>query len=237
MKKIILSAAILIVIAFNGFSQTKNFIDQPFIEVNGYADTFVIPNEIFIKIVISERDSKNKISVEETESKMVEGFKKIGINTEKDLTTNDLGSNYRFYFLKNKEVMKIKQYILKVQDAVTASKVFILLEDLDISNTSIDRVNHSEMERFKSMMSARAVENAKAKAVTLTRPLGQMVGPAINIIDHEISSTAENSLQGRVAGLQLRGTSTYDKFQGELPKIEFERIKVSSGVNVKFILK
>jgi hypothetical protein len=237
MKKIIFIATFISSIAINGFSQTKNFIDQPYIEVEGHADTLVIPNEIFIKIVISERDSKDRTSVEETETKMVDGLKKMGIDTEKDLTTNDLGSNYRFYFLKKKEIMKVKQYILKVPDAVTASKVFILLEDLDISNTSIERVNHSEIEKIKNMMSARAIENAKAKAITLTRPLGQGIGAAINITEQDILSNSPNNMVGKLAGIQLSGTSTFDKMNGELPKIEFERIKVSAGVNVKFILK
>jgi len=237
MKQYFFIALIIVGLTNIGNSQTKNFIDQPYIEVEGHADTLVIPNEIFIKIVISERDTKDKTSVEESEAKMVDGLKKIGINPEKELTTNDLGSNYRFYFLKKKEIMKIKQYILKVPDAVTASKVFILLEDLDISNTSIERVNHSEIESIKNIMSARAVENAKAKAVTFTKPLNQTVGAAINITDQDILSFSSNSLAGKVAGIQLRGTSTFDKLNGELPKIEFERIKVSSAVNVKFILK
>lgn len=41
-------------------SQTKNFIDQPYIEVNGTVDTLITPDEIFIKIIISERDTRDK---------------------------------------------------------------------------------------------------------------------------------------------------------------------------------
>lgn len=96
MKKFIIVAAIIAATPFAGKSQSKNFIDQPYIEVTGHADSLVTPNEIFIKITISERDSKDKISVEEIESKMVEGLKTLSINIEKDLTTGDLASNYRF---------------------------------------------------------------------------------------------------------------------------------------------
>ena len=48
-------------------AQTKNFIDQPYIEVAGSADTLVTPDEIFIRINISEKDTKNKVSVEALE--------------------------------------------------------------------------------------------------------------------------------------------------------------------------
>lgn len=91
-------------------SQTKNFIDQPYIEVNGNTDTLVTPDEIYIRIMISESDTRNKISVEEQEIKMVNLLKTSGIDTEKDLTTNDILSNFRYYFLKNKDILKTKQY-------------------------------------------------------------------------------------------------------------------------------
>ena len=64
MRKSLLTT-VLFLIVLAGQSQTKNFIDQPYIEVNGTADTAITPNEIYIKIIISEADTKNKISVEE----------------------------------------------------------------------------------------------------------------------------------------------------------------------------
>ncbi|HEU4576082.1 MAG TPA: SIMPL domain-containing protein [Chitinophagaceae bacterium] len=169
---------------FIGQSQTtKNFIDQPYIEVNGYADTAITPDEIYIKIIISEKDTKDKISLEELEIKMVNALKNMGINTDKDLTTSDVVSNFKYYFLRGKEAVKTKQYILKVSDAVTVTKVISQLEDLDISNTSIDRVNYSDMENMKNLVRTKAVENAKASAVALTKPLNQTVGVAIYISD------------------------------------------------------
>jgi hypothetical protein len=92
-------------LALQGYAataQTKNFIDLPYIEVEGYADTSVTPNEIFIRIVISERDTKDRTSVEGLEAKMVAAFKSLGINTEKELTVNDMASNFRSYLLKAK---------------------------------------------------------------------------------------------------------------------------------------
>ena len=55
---ILLSLAVLV-----GQSQTtKNFIDQSYIDVNGSADTATTPDEIYIKIAISENDTKNNTS-------------------------------------------------------------------------------------------------------------------------------------------------------------------------------
>ena len=130
--------------------------------------------------------------------------------------------------------MKSKQYILKVLDAVTASKVFMLLEDLEISNVFIDRVDHSEKENIKNITRTKAVENAKTKAITLTKPLNQTVGQAIYLTDNETTATA---LEGRVSGVVVRGYGKFKSTDKELPKIEFEKIKISTTVSVKFILK
>ena len=237
MKEIILTIFLFLTIYSGGHTQTRNFIDQPYIEVSGNSDTLVTPNQIFIKIVISERDSKNKVSVEELENKMISAFKDMGINTESDLTTSDMLSNYRYYLLKQKDIFKTKEYILKVSSAATASKVFVQLEDLGISNASIDRVYHTDLEIIKNICRVKSIENAKAKAVALTKSLGQSVGAAILISDKETGF--DNQLQGKVSGIVVTayGTNKLKEEKYEVPKIEFEKIKVHTSVDVKFVLK
>lgn len=70
MKNLI--APIIFIMAFLlCHAQTKNFIDQPYMDVTGSADTLKTPDERFIRILISEKDSKDKNSVEDQENKMV----------------------------------------------------------------------------------------------------------------------------------------------------------------------
>ncbi len=230
MKKIRLTA-LLISLVFAGNAQVKSFIDQPYIEVAGSADTMVTPDEIYIKIDISEKDTKNKTSIEDLERKMFDALKSMGIDVEKNLTTSDISSNFKTYLLKNKDIMKSKEYMLKVKDAVTATKVFIKLEDLGISNTSIDHVDYSNMEGMKNLMRTKAIENAKARALALTRPLQQGIGPAIFISDNEVYPIRPLARQAK---LNLYEASSADQ---ELPKIDFEKIEISSNINAKFILK
>ncbi len=110
------------------FGQNKNFLDQPYVEVSGSADTLVTPNQIFIRINISEKDSRDKVSIEQSEAQMVTALRSLGIDIEKDLTTEDISSNFKNYFLRGQEVLKSKQYMLKVRNAVTANTVHIKLE-------------------------------------------------------------------------------------------------------------
>ena len=219
---------------FKGEAQMKDFIDQPYIEVAGSADTMVTPNEIYIKINISEADTKNKTSIEELERKMFDALKTMGIDVEKNLTTSDISSNFKNYFLRGKNVLKSKEYMLKVKDAVTASKVFMQLEDLGISNSTIDHVDYSDMEGMKNLMRTKAIENAKARALALTKPLKQDVGPAIYISDNEVYPI--HPMMQKESRLFVAG-ATADVQSQELPKIDFEKIQVSSNINAKFILK
>ncbi|HEX2845854.1 MAG TPA: SIMPL domain-containing protein [Chitinophagaceae bacterium] len=234
MKKVI-TVIILILVGLSGYSQTKNFIDQPFIEVQGTADSLVTPNQIFVRILLSEKDTKDRVPLEETETKMVMALQSLGINTEKYLQASDMLSNYRVYFLKKRDILKSKEYILEVSTAALVSSVFIELENLDISNVSVDRVGHTDIEGIKGDCYSKAIEAAKRKAVALTRSIGQSVGNAIHITEKEAGF--QSQLQGVAAGIRIRGISTIAQGKQDLPKIEFEKIKITTSVNAAFILK
>jgi uncharacterized protein YggE len=216
-------------------AQSKNFIDQPYIEVTGSADSSVTPNEIFVKIILSEKDTRDRVSLEDMEKKMVEVIRSLGINPEKDLVTNDMASNYKTYLFKSKDVLKVKQYTLKVVDAITVTKLMQQLEAIDISNVSVDRVGRSDIEQIKNAMRGKAIENAKARAHALTAPLNQSFGMAINISDLE-NYGSNYYLQGVAAGVRIRGTSSLSG-PVEPTRIEFEKLRLSVNVNVKFVLK
>lgn len=230
-------ALVFTMVCYYSRSQTKNFIDQPYLEVNGNADTLITPDEIFINIVISEKDTRDRIPLEEQEAKMIAAFTGSGIDIENDLSTSYMGSSFKNYLLRGKDVIKTKQYVLKVGDAETAAKVFLLLEQLDISNSSIQRVGHSDLIKLKNAMRSKAIENAKERATALLQPLKQSMGAAIHIVDNE-SYNASNQIYGSqlqevvVTGYALRG-----KLQGTNSKMEFEKIKVGASVNVKFAIK
>ena len=85
----------LIILSSKSISQTKNFIDLPYVETSARVDTLVIPNRIYLKIIISEKDSKNEKSVEELENLMEQKLKSLEIDTNKDLTLSDAASNFK----------------------------------------------------------------------------------------------------------------------------------------------
>ncbi|AYD46291.1 DUF541 domain-containing protein [Arachidicoccus soli] len=228
MKKINLVAILIVLFAVKGLSQT-NINTQPFIEVNASADTLVVPDEIYINIIISENDNK-KLSVEQQESRMIAAFQAMHINVEKDLSTSDMISDFKNRFLRSKDVVKTKTYQLKVGDAMTAGKVFATLEDLGIANSSISKVDYSNMDLLKNLCRVKAIESAKNTAEMLVKPLNQKVGKAIQIID--ANSTPIYNPQVRMYSMaKVAGAAD------ETPNIDFEKIKVQVNENVKFILE
>lgn len=220
---------------FNCFSQEKNFIDQPYLETSSQIDTLIIPDRIYITIVLNEADNKNKKSTEELEQILEKTLKDLNINTEKDLSLLDYSSDFKSYFLKSQDILKIKNYSLLIRDAITAGKVFKSLEDVGISNVNIEKTEYSKSESLLLELKYLAVKKAKTNALKMLEPLNQKLGKAIYIND---TNSISNALQGKVNGIQIRGASSiYGSRASEPILVEFQKIKFESQVNVKFIIE
>lgn len=233
MKKYFLFLFTLITIT--SFSQNKNLTETPYIEVSGQADTLVLPNKIWINILLMEKDFKGKKSVEDLEKEMVQKLQEIGIDVQKNLTLNDLSSNFKSYLFKQTDILKSKSYSLLVSDAKTASKVFIGLENIGISNLRIEKMENSEEKKIKLLINSKAILNAKQTAESLVKSLNQKVGNAWQISNFDDVS---NQLAGRVSGIAIRSArSFYSEEPSNEPNIEFEKIKISSNVQVRFLIE
>jgi len=230
MKKIItLSLFIAFTMTMN--SQTKNFLDIPYLETSARVDTLVTPDKIFLNITIQEKDSKGRKSVEEQENKMANSLRALGIDLEKQLVIKDLSSNFKKYFLRQKEVLKSKQYSLLVRSGKKAAEVLMALEKLGIANTYLEKTEYSKMEELELELKSKAVTKAKKKAEALTTPLGQKVGAAIHIMD---TSTPYYPRYNQPR-MEMK-TMAMDAAEAQPLDLDFEKIKVETSVNIKFEL-
>jgi len=213
-------------------AQTKNFLDVPYLETSAKIDTLVTPDKIYLNITIKEKDSKGKKSVEEQENKMAQRLKSLGIDLDKQLVIKDLSSNFKKYFLKQKDVLKSKQYSLLVYDGLTAGKVMAALESLAISNAYLEKTQYSKMDDLEIILKSRAIKKAKRKADAFTKPLGQSIGAAIHIVDNSQPYYPRQNY-GRMA----MNAKSYEMDARQEPlDVDFEKIRVESTVNVKFKL-
>jgi len=224
---------IITLLYLKGNSQEKNFIDKSYLETTAIVDTLVVPDRIYLSILITEKDTRGRTSVEELENKMSTKLISLGIDTKKQLTLSDVTSNFKRYFLKSTDVLKNKEYTLLVFDAETAGKVIVGLESIEISNVHLNKTEYSKLEELKIKLKQEAVIKAKTQAESMLKPLNQNLGKALYISD--LNSNITNMLQGKASGIQVRGYGLNYKAQGYSPiDIDFEKIKIESTITIKF---
>lgn len=231
MNKLITIISLLVVV-IQTQGQSKNFIDQPYLETNASADTLVVPDRIYLSITIKESDTKDRKSVEELENRMVAALNAIGIDTDEQLMLSDLDSNFKNYFLKKTGVLKSKSFTLLVYDGLTAGKAIQSLENNKIANVNFQKAEVSYIEELKLELRKKAVENAVAQANAMLLPLGQSLGKALYISD--MNTGIVYGWQNRMATMEV-AMARSDQY--EPVDVDFEKVKISSSVNVKFAIQ
>ncbi|WP_281232218.1 SIMPL domain-containing protein [Flavobacterium gelatinilyticum] len=236
MKK--LSFLLIIISTLHAFSQEKNQTEKPYIEVYGLSDTLVMPNKIWINILLAERDFKGKKSVEEAETEMIKKLEEIGIDTQKNVSVKDMGSNFKTYLLKQTDILKTKSYSVIVTDAKTTSKVFLALETIGISNVHVVKAENSDEKKIQLLINGKAAENARQTAESFIKPLHQKIGNAVQINNINIPNAAPVRVRG-ISSLSEIAVTAYgtNKNPYSEPDIEFEKIKISSTILVRFSLE
>ena len=211
-----------------GYSQSKNFIDQPYLETTAEVDSLVKPDRIYLSILVQEKEDRDRTSLEKQEREMAAVLENLGIDLKKQLKIEDLASNYKKYFLRKKSVLKSKAYELVVYDGLSASKVLVHLEAKGISNVQMTKTAYSKTEALKLILRSKAILKAKAQGVSLTKPLEQTLGKAIYISD---KYNTNNYYYQRNSRMKM----AFDSANVEQPiDLEFSGIKIESEVMVRF---
>lgn len=239
MKHLLFVLTVLISTTVSGQQGDKNFIDQNYIEVAGNAIMEVTPDEIYLKILINEKEIKGKTLID-VENSMIAKLQEIGIDTRKDLSIIDYSSNFKNYWISKSDIILIKEYQLLVRDAKVAGTVFQEFQKIGISNISIDRIEHSKILEYKKEVKTNAIKAAQEKANSLAGAINQTIGRAIFIqeIDNNTLNYLTGQLSGKVAGIKIRGANSITSINNSYqPEIEFEKIKLDYSVMVRFELK
>lgn len=233
-KQTLTMVFLLTTILTYGQNSSSNNNGQPYIEVTGTAEQEIIPDEIYISIIIHERyENKIKITIEEQEEKLKEAIKAVGIELS-NLFLSDANADYVRVTWRKKEVMTKKDYSLKVSDATFLGKVFEKLEDLKINDAYISKVSHSKMDSLKREIRILAIKAAKEKADYLLKIIGEQTGKALVVTENDNPNMPQrhpNMAVNTVAGLDSRsvGIPVY--------QIQFEKIKLTASIYVKFAIK
>ena len=234
MKTKVMLAAMAVCMSLGmGSAYAQDFSKTPYIEVTGKCEKYVAPDEINLSIVINEKDYAKKQSLEELEKEMLKALKNVGIDTKKDLTVVDMSSDFMARKWRKSEVKLSKAYKLKTANAKQVMQVMMALDQIGISEVSINQIKCSKIEQYKDEARAEAMRDAKRKAKILTDAIDQPLGKAIYISENDYSPVRTYNRpmlmkQANVAEDAIVGS--------DVPDLDFENIKIDCRVNVRFAL-
>lgn len=213
---------------------------QPYIEVTGTAKTEIVPDEIYLDICIKERVEKGKklsVSFLEKELKMV--LNEIGI-PENNLAISDMNNILSKTGLWKKEVLSFTNYTLKIRGIDNLKHLFNRFKTLKIFSINITKATHSNIIMLKKQNRIKAIKVAQEKGSYLLSAIGEELGKPIKI--NEVNKIEQNNYANNI---RIRGlSSNYNNYsKGAIgygindKAVDFEKIKITSSIYVKFLIK
>ena len=229
MKKLLFLAVALTI--YNGLS-AQNSNEIPYVETSASASREVTPDEIFVRIVLSENDTKGKISIDELQKNMFQAIKKAGINFEKSLAIDNIESQYQTYLLRKSDGRTTKTFQLMVNGEQLAP-LFTALDQAGISNVSIQSARYSKVAALRDELRVEAAKAARERAQMLAQAVGQEIGKAILIqnYDNDSGVVYNNIMLARASVKMADGV-----VEESAPSVEFKKIKIESRVTIRFAL-
>ncbi|MEG2366407.1 MAG: SIMPL domain-containing protein [Alistipes sp.] len=228
MRKLIFAVAIVL-LTMPAMAQTAEKFPS-YVQVNGRAEKEITPDEFYLSIVINERDSKGKITVEQQQKEMTAALRRLNIDVEKQLTMANMSSEL---FRRNNAVATAK-YQLLLHTSAEVTKVYNVLNDLGISNISILRVSHSKLDQYKTEVRVAAMQNAKQNASTLAAAVGQKIGLCFYIYDSNYDATP--SFYDNMSVMRSKAMNDSTESATEEP-LEFKTMKLDYNIQAKFVLE
>jgi uncharacterized protein len=231
MKK---TVCILIFIVFQNFyfAQLASEKNTAYIEVNGLAETEVLPDEIFVSITLMERpENKEKLSINKQEDNLKQALKDIGIELS-NLSLSEAYADFRKLKTLKKDVIISKTYSLKVSSASQLSKVYEKLDKINAYDAFVSKISHSKIEQLTKENRIKALKAAKDKVDYMLAAVGQKAGQALYIF--EAGSDVYNPFVTNYRMTKML-QANYDGSENTAQEeIEFKKIKITSTVQVRY---
>jgi uncharacterized protein len=237
MEKSIFLLSLLIISVFGNSQQpVANKEDKPVIEVTGSAETEVIPDEIYISIILSERNKNNdKWKIEVQEDNLRKKLEENGFDL-KNLSLSGANGELQYSFLRKDQVITQKWLLMKLSNAGEVNKLFKILDELDIENARISKTAYSQIEQLRKEVKIKAIKVAKEKADYLLNAIGEQAGKPILIKEQDYSNLnlASNNYLNEVI---VTGYASQAKVNGFENQIAFSKIKVKYEILGRFEIK
>ncbi len=170
--------------------------DKRRISVNGYAEMEVEPDEIIYSLTIKEyweeefqpgkkyEDYQTKVSIVSIESRIIAQLYTAGVSKE-DIKVSSMGNYHR---QSGKEALVSKSLELSIKSFDVIDAIGKTVDSRGVSNMHIQELKHKDMEKFKMEMRIKALLNAREKADSMLKALGEKCDKVIYIDEANRSS-------------------------------------------------
>jgi uncharacterized protein YggE len=229
----------LLSIACSAQVQYPSAKETPAIEVVGSAEKEVVPDEIYVTIVLREKNRNNdKWKIEVLEENLLNELKKNGFDLQ-NLSLAGADGDMQYRVFRKSQVITQKRLLMKTKDAGEVNKLFQILDALEIEDAFISKTSHSQLEQFRRDVKIGAMKAAKEKADYLLNSIGHLTGMPLYI--HEQSFTPyQGNLYGSNAALSevvVTGYASKSRPAGFENEIAFAKIKIRFEITAKFEIK
>ncbi|MCB0628518.1 MAG: SIMPL domain-containing protein [Saprospiraceae bacterium] len=208
------------------------------IEVVGYAEKEVTPDEIYYSVELADkREGKDVISLDLVDSQFNALLTQAGI-AEDAVKVTDTDARQFQYRRKKDEVIRSRTYEIKFSNINDLDQFAERLSAIEIKRAGIVRVDHSELLQIEADLKIAAIKNAKERAGLLLKAIDEELGPVV-----EVSEIGDGSFRNYMEQAYYRLTRTLSR--GDFARravapeetIEFKPVLFTTTIRAKFAIQ
>ncbi len=199
------------------------------IEVTGQAKIEVVPDQLFLKVVLAEKESKGSLNLDQLEKRFNKVLNNLKISKEQ-VYLEDVHSAFTKYWIK-KGRKASKVYVVELQ---TAEQLGVFLSECaahDISNVSLDHVDYSQRTTTLKSMRIQAIQAAQEKASYMVAAIGAELGGPVHIrIERNYQPRMDNTV------VRMKEENDLDNIDF-VPGVAFQKITIEASVFCSFEIR
>jgi uncharacterized protein len=226
---------LMLLLGLSHLTLAQMAFEPPYIEVQTQSEREIIPNEIFVKIVLSEQaESKKSVKISEQESRLFKMLRNLNLKTE-DLVLNQSEAKLaHIHYWGKKEPVDKKQYTLKISNVQTLNKVYEELNAIPVREAYVVKTQIQNKDSVLRILRLEALQKAKIQGQEMLAVFGQNIGKPF-IIREQI----EYPVVYADRAMNMKEEFEESEESSAVPEspLNFAPTKISVGVYVKFEIK
>ena len=210
------------------------------IEVIGSAELQVVPDEIYVGVLLQEyyTKQKEKAGIDEISRNFLTICEKAGISKDRIEVQNMSGfDNSSWWYRKRKkeqpDLLQNTTYIIRFGGPGEMDKLMNLLDDNATQNVFISKISSSKESEYRKQLKIQALQNAKVKADYLLSGIGEKAGSVLFVKEVDFTQPVYPMYEMKMANTMMGGDANSSPNEG----LNFKKIKYRFEVEAHFAIQ